>query len=59
MNNNAIAVALARFGRREARALAALKQVQEERCAFLCGLAPGAGLSPDVEAQSVAPKDRE
>lgn len=56
--NDQIARKLAQFGRREARALAALRQVQEERCDYLQGLMPDAGLSDDVTAFSVAPKDR-
>lgn len=58
MNNNEIAAKLADFGRREARALKALNKVHRQRCEFLSGLACNAGLDPEVEAQSVAPKER-
>lgn len=58
MDRNEIARKMSDFGRREARAMKMLAKVQEERCKFLCGLAPNAGLAPSVQAQSVAPKDR-
>lgn len=58
MDKNEIARKLAGYGRREARAMKSLAKVQTERCQFLSGLACDAGLEPEVEAQSVAPKDR-
>lgn len=58
MDNNEIAWKMASFGRRRARHLSALAQVHQEECEFLCSLIPDAGLSPEVVALSVAPKDR-
>jgi hypothetical protein len=57
-SHDQIARKMAQFGRREARATAALRQVQEERCEYLQSLMPEAQLSDDVTAFSVAPKDR-
>ena len=56
--NDQIARKMAQFGRREARLLAALREVQEDRCEYLQSLMPDAGLSDDVTAFGVAPKDR-
>jgi hypothetical protein len=57
MDHNEIAKELAALGRDEARLMRRLAKVQAKRCKLLSGLAPQAGLSPDVEAQSIAPKD--
>ena len=56
MDHNAIARKLTGFGRRRARALAALQQVHLEECEFQRSLIPDADLSPEVVALSVAPK---
>jgi hypothetical protein len=58
MNKNAIARQLARLGKREARTLAALQQIHQERCELLTGLISEADLEPDVVALGIAPKDR-
>lgn len=58
MDFNAIAAKQADFGQRKARALARLSKIIEEECAFHQSLIPAVNLSPEVEAQSVAPKDR-
>ena len=57
--NDQIARRMAQFGRREAKALGALERVHQERCEYLQSLMPDAGLSNDVTAFSVAPKDRD
>lgn len=57
MNNNAIAKKMAAFGQREAAAMRQLAKVQQDRCEFLSGLVPDAGLDDETVAASVAPKD--
>jgi len=57
MDKNDVAKKLARFGKREARLMAKLAEVQAERCALLQQAAQEADLEPEVVALSVAPKD--
>jgi len=57
MDGNAIAKKLAAFGQKEAALMRQLAKVQADRCEFLTGLAPDAGLDDDAMAAASAPKD--
>lgn len=59
MNKDKIAQELADLGRDEARLMRKLIKVQARRCELLSEVACHAdtGLSPDVSAAAVAPKD--